>query len=95
MTKHHNIIGPQVRKYRLQRKLTQEMLAAKCATAGWDMSRITLAKIEARLRYVSDIEIFFLTKVLTVKMEDLFPQGQKISVYPSFDRKQYHHLKAK
>src|SRR5262245_61692988 len=46
MKQPRNIVGPQIRALRVERGLTQPMLAAKCHLLGWDLSRKTLAKIE-------------------------------------------------
>jgi len=89
-----NLIGPQVRTLRLARGLTQEQLAAKAATQGWDMSRITLAKIEAQLRYVSDVEVVFFAALFKVSSQSLLPTSLKGAFTPSFDRRSSHHLKA-
>jgi hypothetical protein len=43
--------------------------------AGLDISRGTLAKIEARVRCVSDQELVLLAKALGVRVEELFPGG--------------------
>jgi transcriptional regulator with XRE-family HTH domain len=67
-----NIIGPQVRKLREKRKLTQEQFAARCQLKGFDISRGTVSQIEARIRCVKDKELFLLAKVLRVKTDDLF-----------------------
>ena len=68
-----NLIGPQVRKLRDRKGLTQESLAEKLQLAGWDISRTSLAKLEAELRWVSDVELLFLAKVLRVAVTDLYP----------------------
>ena len=68
-----NIIGTQVRKHRYQQGLTQEMLAARTATKGWDISRGTLSKIEAQVRCVSDRELLLLSKSLKVSLKELYP----------------------
>ncbi|WP_218744435.1 helix-turn-helix domain-containing protein, partial [Vibrio parahaemolyticus] len=52
-----NIVGAQVRTLRKQQKLTQEQLSARCNLIGLDISRGTLAKIEAGVRQVIDTEI--------------------------------------
>jgi DNA-binding XRE family transcriptional regulator len=52
-----NIVGPVVRKLREKNGLTQAELATKLNLIGWDVSRDTLAKIEAQIRCVSDFEI--------------------------------------
>jgi len=61
-----NIVGPQVRKRRSELDLTQEELAAQCQLNGWDISRGTVSQIEARLRCVTDDELFALARVLKV-----------------------------
>lgn len=90
-----NFIGPQLRKLRMERGLTQEQLAARAATRGWDMSRITLAKIEAQLRYVSDVEVVFFAHLLKVSYQALLPPPGTGTFVPLFERKQAHHLKGK
>lgn len=67
-----NIIGPNVRKIRDQQDLTQDELAARCNICGWDISRGTLAKIEAKVRKVSDYEALTLAQALNVGIADLF-----------------------
>jgi len=68
-----NIVGPQVQKRRYELGLTQERLAARCQLHGFDISRGTLSQIEARLRCVTDSELFLLSKVLRVTADSLFP----------------------
>jgi transcriptional regulator with XRE-family HTH domain len=68
-----NAVGATIRKLRDAQNLTQEMLAARCGVAGFEIPRGTLAKIEAQIRGASDIELFVIARVLGVKIEDLFP----------------------
>ncbi|WP_229608387.1 helix-turn-helix domain-containing protein [Vibrio parahaemolyticus] len=68
-----NIVGVQVRKLRKQQKLTQEQLSARCNVIGLDISRGTLAKIEAGVRQVIDTEVVQLAIALKVEESDLFP----------------------
>lgn len=72
-----NITGRQVAKARTARGLSQDQLAGKCQRAGWDISRGTLAKIEAGVRCVSDGEILLLAKALEVPVSELFPKGRR------------------
>ena len=53
-----NVVGPQIRKLRNKLDLTQDELAARCQLHGLDISHGTLSQIEARLRCVSDVELF-------------------------------------
>lgn len=59
------------------------------------MSRITLAKIEAQLRYVSDVEVVFFAKLLKTPYNFLLPRPEEESFTPFFNRKKTHHLKGK
>lgn len=69
-----NIVGPTVRQIREQQQLTQDEFAARCNLLGWSISRGTLAKIEARVRKVSDSEALLLARALKVDIGDLFPK---------------------
>lgn len=68
-----NLVGPQIRRLRVEAGLSQESLAAKLQVAGWDLSRGGLSKIEARLRRVNDAELWLLAKTLSCPLTDLFP----------------------
>ena len=68
-----NIVGPQVRKLRYQKGLTQELFAARCSVLGLELSRGTLSKIEAQLRCVSDSELVTLAEALKVDVSALLP----------------------
>lgn len=72
-----NITGGQIARVRTQKGLSQDGLAGKCQRAGWDISRGTLAKIEAGVRCVSDEELLLLAQALDVSVSDLFPRGKK------------------
>ena len=76
MAKFQNIVGPQVRKLRDQRGLTQEMLAARCSVLGLELSRASLSKIEAQLRCVTDAELVVLAKALRVDVTQVLPPGK-------------------
>lgn len=74
-----NVVGPQVRKLRRQQQLTQPALAARCQVLGYDLSRESLSKIEARLRSVSDAELLMLAEALKVSYTLLFPDPAQIT----------------
>jgi transcriptional regulator with XRE-family HTH domain len=67
-----NIIGDNVRTIRESQKLTQDQLAAKCNLLEWNISRSTLAKIESKVRRVTDVEVKLLATVLKVNINELF-----------------------
>ena len=68
-----NIVGPQVRQLREKRNMTQEAFAELCNEEGWDISRGTLAKVEAQVRRVTDEEVVWLAEILNTEVGDLFP----------------------
>lgn len=69
-----NIIGNNIRTARKQQKLTQEQLAARLQTGGCDLSRGTLAKIEAGIRHLSAGELNAIRLALGMTYEDIFRQ---------------------
>ncbi len=68
-----NIVGSQIRKLRDQKNWSQDELAGHLQRAGWDISRGTLAKIEAELRCVNDEELLMLSRALDVSILGLYP----------------------
>jgi len=74
-----NVVGSQIRKLRDAQGWSQETLAARCGRLGWDISRGTLAKVEAKVRCVSDEELYILAKSLGVKVDELYPGKTKQS----------------
>ena len=67
-----NIVGKNVRAIREVKGWTQEQLVAKCNLINWQISRSTLAKIEANVRRVTDIEVQKLSLALNVSINELF-----------------------
>ena len=70
-----NVVGEEIRKLRDAKGWTQELLAARCAIGGYEISRGTLAKVEARIRGISDIELFVIAKALGTTIPELFPKA--------------------
>lgn len=69
-----NVVGPQVRQLREAQNMTQEEFTARCNVVGFNISRGTLAKIESRVRRVTDEEAALLAKALKVSVETLYKQ---------------------
>ncbi len=70
-----NVVGRLVRELRRKCGCTQKQLAARCQVRGLNLSRGTLAKIEARVRFIKACELYIIAKVLNVPMEDFYPPG--------------------
>jgi transcriptional regulator with XRE-family HTH domain len=77
MTPPKNMVGPQVKKFRLRKGLTRPELARRCAELGWAASQWTLSRIEARSRPVADFEVLLLARALEVPLGDLWPTSPK------------------
>lgn len=73
-----NVVGDQVRRIRSERAWSQEDLARRCNLIGWDISRSTLSKIEAKLRLLTDAETFALAFVLDVELAALYPHKELV-----------------
>lgn len=73
-----NIVGPRISKARERHDppLTQEALAARLQLEGWDLSRSGLAKIEAGIRKVNDVEVVVLARCLKVSVGWLFCEAE-------------------
>ncbi len=71
-----NNIGPQVRRRRYAHGWSQSTFATKLQLAGLDISRSGVSKIEARLRFVDDKDLMFLSEVLRVPVQELFPRRE-------------------
>lgn len=57
-------------------RLTQQALAVRLQLSGWDIERSGVAKIEAGIRQVTDIEVFHLAKALEVSVAWLFDETE-------------------
>jgi transcriptional regulator with XRE-family HTH domain len=68
-----NVVGPQVRRLRVARGMSQADFAARCQRSGWDVARIAIAKIEGGTRCVSDGELLELAKAFACPLAALFP----------------------
>jgi transcriptional regulator with XRE-family HTH domain len=91
-----NLIGSQVRKWRRKKGWSQEVLATRLQLRGWSISRDSLASLELQRRRVPDCEMLYLSRVLGVRLEELFPNnlplnkigsqfqsGQRLAIFPT------------
>lgn len=59
--------------------MAQDELAARCNLVGLNISRSTLAKIESKVRRVTNKEMALLAKVLKVDNSDLYENHSDLS----------------
>ena len=69
-----NIIGGKVRALRKAQKLTQRALAEKLQLAGYDVTDLTILRIESGDRFVPDYEVRALANALSVSYETLLDE---------------------
>lgn len=77
MKKPRNIVGPVIRRLREKQGLTQPMLVAKLNLLGWDISRETIAKIEAQFRWVADFELLQLADALKADAGEVLGEAKR------------------
>ena len=65
-------MGQNIRRLRMERKLSQEQLSAQLQVRGCDVTRSALAKIEVGQRHLYPDEIMLLRQILNVSYEELF-----------------------
>ena len=67
----NNLCGEIVARLRKERKLSQRQLADKLQLYGLNVDKNAVQRIEAGLRFVTDIEVVALKTVLGVTYEEL------------------------
>ena len=67
----NNICGTQITYFRKQLGKSQRELADALQLLGLDIDKNAVQRIEAGKRFVTDIELVYLAKVLGVSYEDL------------------------
>lgn len=67
----NNVCGKQVAKYRKEKRKSQRELADALQVAGLDIDKNAVQRIEAGKRFVTDIELIYLAKVLKVSVNAL------------------------
>jgi len=67
----NNLCGKKVAFLRTKMGISQRALADKLQIAGLDMDKNAVQRIEAGKRFVTDIELKVLSKVLRVSLDEL------------------------
>lgn len=71
LTGEKNLVGNRLIELRRERKLSQRDLACMLQLAGYDIDKNVITRIETNKRYVSDIELQALHRVLDVSYDYL------------------------
>jgi len=71
----NNIIGENLGRIRVQKKLSQQELSNKLETLAVYICRGSISRIELGQRTVTDIELAGLAEILNVSLDELFKKA--------------------
>ena len=72
-----NMVGEQIRRLRIEKGLSQQTLSNRLETLAIYICRGSISRIEERKRTVTDIELYGLSRVLGVPINQLFEADQE------------------
>ena len=72
----NNICGTNIARFRKELKLSQRALADRLQLIGLNVDKNAVQRIESGQRFVTDIELVFLSKVLDKSFEELLENVQ-------------------
>ena len=67
-----NMVGKNIEQLRKGRGIKQKDFIAKMQVMGCDINPTSYSKLEGQVRSATDKEIYVISKILGVKMEELF-----------------------
>lgn len=67
-----NAVGSRVKKYRIANKMSQQVLSARLELHGVYVCRGSVSRIEDHQRTVTDMELYALSRVLGVPLDELY-----------------------
>ena len=67
-----NMVGRNIERLRKERGIKQKDFIAQIQVWGCDMNPTSYSKLEGQVRNATDKEIYVISKILHVKMEELF-----------------------
>ncbi len=68
----NNICGVKIAEYRKELKLSQRALADRLQLEGLDVDKNAVQRMESGQRFITDIELTYLSKALGKSISDLF-----------------------
>ncbi|MGN0523062.1 MAG: helix-turn-helix domain-containing protein [Eubacterium sp.] len=71
-----NVVGKNIERIRKQKGYKQKDFIAKIQLHGLDMNPTSYSKLEGQIRIATDKEIYVISKILDVSIEDLFDNEQ-------------------
>ncbi len=68
----NNICGVNIAKRRKELKISQRELADRLQIAGLDVDKNAIQRMESGQRFITDIEISYISSVLGISLAELF-----------------------
>ena len=72
-----NIVGRNIERLRKEKGIKQKDFVAQMQIMGCDINPTSYSKLEGQIRSATDVEIFIISKILGVQMEQLFLNVEK------------------
>jgi len=72
-----NIIGKNIERLRKEKGIKQKDFIAKIQIMGCDMNPTSYSKLEGQVRSATDKEVFVISKILGIRMEELFDEREE------------------
>ena len=67
-----NLVGKNIERLRKERGIKQRDFIARIQVMGCDINPTSYSKLEGQVRAANDKELFVISKILNVPMEELF-----------------------
>lgn len=67
-----NMVGKNIERLRKTKNIKQKDFIARLQTLGCDINPTSYSKLEGQVRSATDREIYYISKVLCVPMEQLY-----------------------
>ena len=67
-----NMVGKNIEELRKNRGISQKDFIAQIQVMGCDINPTSYSKLEGQIRSATDMEIYVISKILGVSMEELF-----------------------
>lgn len=68
----NNLCGQKIYEYRKQMKISQRILAERLQLLGLDVDKNAIQRMESGQRFITDIELFYLSQALNKEIGELF-----------------------
>lgn len=73
-----NMVGKNIEQLRKERGMKQKDFIAKMQVMGCDINPTSYSKLEGQVRSATDKEIYVISKILGIAMEELFNEETNI-----------------